>query len=333
MATGLAELAVKLGLDASVMSCRVHDTGVHTEWDGKVLSGKRSDIKEWFYKCSHVVWFGVYKEHLAAAKRFRCKNILVLDPTLVDDSCQYALNEFDTIICPSLVVKASLSERWNTTDIHSVPWDPGGPLLSKDDRTSNNRIGVYVPIQGGAAVAYGPKICYSLQILLDENPSMHITISHTKRWTRESAKAISELLSKHGSRVDVIKNPAYHQRMAAYASNDWTLYLHRRDGLGTIPLESLCNGTPVVTPYTEPLAEIVSSGYSGILFPCDVSFDGLGLPILVDPTPKQLLEGMKPLADPTNLHRLREQQWPELEDRRRSFQVSWRFAWGDLAAK
>jgi len=332
MAIGLAELVVQIGLPVSMLSYSRHDVGVHIEWDNKVISTK-ANLKEWLYKCSHVIWFGFDGTSLSAAKRFGCKNILVLNAEYATDKDKLCLNQFDIVICPSATVKTSLSHRWNSVKLHTVPWDPCTPLLVKEGRTSNNKIGVYVPIQSAAAEAYGPRIFYALQGLLDESPLLQLTIAHSKRWTSASALALEDLLERHAGRVEITKKPAYHQRMAAYATNDWTLYLHRNDGIGLVPLESLYNGTPVATLHTAPMAESIIHDHNGLLLPCDVQNNKLGIPLVANPSLKQLVEGLRPLADPAVLSRIRAVQWPELEARRRAFQVSWRFALDDLTTK
>lgn len=328
MAVGLADYAMKLGLNVSVRPVRVADKGVHTGLDSKVLKQKQIPFKRWAAKQKHIVWFEPQPKRIKSAKRLGCKNIVVLTklPKLIRapgylDDCDYALTPTDHMA-------ESLRQRWQYSNVHGIPWDVGLPIMSKSGRVDRDHLWLYAPIQSNAASAYGSKIFFAIQCLLDSREDLKVTVAYSKRLNRVASESLSDIVKRFGDRVAKLYKPTYQKRLASYTNHDWTFWAYQQDDSGVVPLESLCSGTPVVTFASGPVEEVVEHTRSGHIIKADIRPDVNGLPLVVDPSPKAIIDGLQAsVLDSSVHHKLQNHDWPSLESRRRTFQAVWKMLW------
>jgi hypothetical protein len=329
MAIGLSDYAIKLGLNVDIRPIRVSDTGVHSSLDSKVLKQKSTAFKPWASNKKCIVWFEPQPKNMITAKKLGCKNILVINQTSLPayppsylDSCEYVLT-------PTEYMADSLRALWRHSGIYGIPWDVGLPVMLKTKRVDPKNLWLYVPIQSAAATAFGSKIFFALQFLLEARDDLKVTVSYSKRLSREASAVLSDISKRFGDRVIKLRKPTYQKRLASYANHDWTFWAHQHDPVGVVPLESLCSGTPVVTFSTSVMAEVIEHSRNGHLIKSPLAIDPLGIPITVDASPKSLIEGLQSsVLDATVLNTLHRHDWPDLESRRRSFQAVWKTLWG-----
>jgi glycosyltransferase involved in cell wall biosynthesis len=325
MAIGLSEYIVKLGLSVSIRSVRVASSGVHDDWDSKILKGRRTAFKNWASKCSHIVWFEPQAKNMATAKKLDCKNILVLTNPIAFNKVPSYLHHCDYIITPTEFTAEGLRGRWKYSNIHGVPWDVGLPIMEKTTAVDPDRLWLYAPIQGAAANAFGSNIFFSIQVILEARSNLNVTVSYSKRLDRRTSGALGDVVKNFGDRINIVRKPTYQQRIASYVNHDWTFWSYHYDNSGVVPLESLCSGTPVITYSSYPMEEIILDGHNGAMIPTTVKLDNWDLPTLIEPSPKELVDGLRTTALDTALqHRLSRRSWPELEQRRRTFQAVWK---------
>ena len=328
MAVGLADYAMKLGLNVSIRPIRMVDQGVHTSLDIKVLKQKKLPFNRWAAKQKYIVWFEPQPKRIKSAKRLGCKNIIVLTklpklsrpPSYLAD-CDYALT-------PTDYMARTLRNRWQYSEIHGIPWDVGLPIMSKSSRVDRSHLWLYVPIQSSAASSYGSKIFFAIQCLLDSRDDLKVTVAYSKRLSRSASESLSDIVKRFGDRVEKLYKPTYQKRLASYTNHDWTFWAYQQDDSATVPLESLCSGTPVVTFASPTVEEVVEHTRSGYIIKGDIKPDVNGLPLVVDPSPKSIIDGLQASVLDTSLHhKLQKYDWPSLESRRRTFQSVWKMLW------
>jgi hypothetical protein len=332
LAIGLADYLTRLGLPVSYYAFGNISQGVHPDWDQKVVNGKKIPFGWWVRRCSHVVMTACHINKLIAAKDLekKCSLILLLDH--IDQYTPIALSEFENVFCPSHYVAALLNRRWATNKIQALPWDPCLPLLRKAAYTSKGTVWAYVPVPPKSVIRFGSKLFYSLQVVMSEVPNLYVTVSHQRRWDKASLEALRELQYQNRDRFRLVSKPSHAQRISLYRTHDFTYYLHSQDEVGLTALESLCAGSPVVTPDSDTLSDIVVPKHNGILLPCDLAQNALDIPMVPELSPGALVRSLTRLTQDTNwLQELEGTPWPELENRRRLFQASWAGTFVSLA--
>jgi hypothetical protein len=319
---------MKLGLNVSIRPIRVADKGVRGGLDSRVLKQKNLPFRRWATKQKFIVWFEPQPKHIKLAKRLGCKNIVVLSKLPMQASAPEYLDHCEYVLTPTEYMAENLRSLWKYSNIHGIPWDVGLPIMHKNCRVDPDHLWLYVPVQSGAASEFGSSIFFAIQFLLEEREDLKVTVAYSKRLNRLASEALSDISRRFGDRIVKLCKPTYQKRLASYTNHDWTFWAYRCDDSGVVPLESLCSGTPVVTFSSGPIAEVVEHTRNGHLIDVPLSGDVNGLPLVVDISPKSMIDGLQAsVLDSSVLHRLHRHAWPELESRRRTFQAVWKMMW------
>lgn len=332
MATGLADLAVSLGYSASYYAFGPKRVPVHDNWDHKVKHDSEHAFNKWAAGCSHIAWFGHQPLLLRIAKANNCRNTLVVLDDYTNHSQPQTAGFYDCVIAPSVYKQKYLSAAWDSENIHAVPWDPGGPVLSKTTRVDPEHIWLYMPLSGGTLDAIGPSILYALNILFGLNKELCITIASSKRLSCAAKEALSEFSLRYPGRVRIIKLPKHNRRAAVYRSHDWTFYPAVHDDVYVPAIHSLYNGTPVVAFGLPPANECIVPGKSGYLIDCimRVGAEADIHRLSAWPSPGEILNGLQEsVCSPVTLDKLLSSVWPFLEMRRRTFTSVWKTVWDE----
>lgn len=329
MACIVADLAMRCEINISYLSSQAHDQQVHYRWDALVRSGKRTDFQAWAYDCSHIIWFDIQKKKLEIAKKMNVKNIIVAMWQRFNKDYYDMLGHYDVVVCPTkacfdvLKNNANLSER---TSLLSVNWDSGFPIVDHPMCFGGKRMAVF--LNGQTAEDSGQLILNTMRAVMDGDLDFHLTIVHTKNWTRPVLEAVRSLQGLRGrNRTRVIRKPSYSERSEIYATHDWVFLPSINENAGIFALEGLANGRPVIAFNAPPLNEIIRDGHNGCLIGCNLGTGEHGVPH-VHVNARDLTEKLLTLADDGHMFKqLFDTAWPELQERKEQFQEKWKYIW------
>jgi glycosyltransferase involved in cell wall biosynthesis len=330
----LADLAMRVGVGVSWLSYQSHEVGVHYRWDPLVLSSKRQSFEPWLSDCSQVIWFDVLREKLLYSRHCGKKNILVplwhrLTPEHLSD-----LHLFDEILCPheavyKLLMAYAAGGPPTRNNMQVVPWDSGLPFVTHGRGTVGRRI--LVPIEAYTAQTIGPLLLSMLQMLLDFDEELQLTLSYSKSWSHSALSGLSGLLRQHPQRVRILKRPSWTDRLEAYHSHDCVFFPNLRENTGAMAIEAICCRRPVVAFDFSPFAEILTAGQDAVLIPCEIRRNWIGSPEAVV-NAFDLAEQLRRVTESklTCFRPDRDWSFKRWQVRREKFELAWRGLWDML---
>lgn len=323
MALGLADLAISLGHSVSLFAFQTKQSGIHPEWDHKVKHDGNTLFTEWTKRCDHIVWFAFHPYRLNIAFKAKTTNTLVVLYSQLSADYEVAAQAFDNVIVPSQYIHDQLKIHWKGSS-QVLPWDPGGPIVTKNNLVEQDKINVYIPVQGSVSEQYGPRLLYALNVVMSDLPKLHITLARQRRWTPASMRAIGELERDFPGRVKSIKVPTQTLRSLTYREHDWTFYPAYCDDVHLPVIHSLYSGTPTVVFDSAVAPEVITenSGHT-------ISVRHPAVSALVsDPLANEIIKGLcDSICDQAYFQKLVSSPWPFLESRRRTFQNTWKRIW------
>lgn len=329
MACILGDLAKQLAYKVSYVSVQSHNTPIHFRWDHIVRNSRHlPSFKRWAHGCSHIVWFDVYKNRMQEAKQCGCRNIIVplwhrLD--IVKRSC---LREFDTVMCPAESVFRLFDRQPTIRDCRLAQWDSGLRAAKRPaGLTDPDQIRLYISVDGATVRQLDSVLFSVLHLLIDTHYHLHVTIAHTKQWSRAAADQARALMKVAGGRVRLLRKPSHTERLEALNSHDWVFCPSLTPNSGVDALEALATGAPVIAFNVPPFNEFIRPGYNGALIKCETLTAAAGA-VCGLPNSRQMYEALNSvLGNNDQLIRLQNMPWPDLETRSRAFQQVWRKAW------
>lgn len=327
MACVLGDLATVSSLPVSYLSYQAHDQGVHSQWDSRVLSSKRQDFGDWARDCSHLVWFAVHKNKLEIARQLGCHNTLVLLWNRLNPSDLEAIKQFDRVVCPTAASYALCYDRSLHRNLSEIPWDSGLPLESQMRPVDSDRQKVLAVVEGQTARKHGATLFSTIQMLLDAQPQVDLTLCHNRNWSRPALQQLNDLVRHRRDRITVRRKPPRTWRHLAYGQHHWTWLPNLYSNVGFYALESLACNCPVLTYDLPPVTEFVRQAHNGHLIHCQQDSNWLGVP-QGKLNARALLSGLEEaLEDSKYQEALRQTSWPERENRRSHFKHAWRKLW------
>ena len=207
MACVLGDLAVAMGLPVSYLSYQRHDQGVHDAWDTRVSSSKRQDFESWAFDCSHLVWFGVHRKKLEAARKLGIHNTLVLMWHRLTRDDLDLLKYFDKIVCPTAASYALCYKKALDSRICEIPWDSGLPLEDNLRPIDDGRQKVLVMVEGQTARKHGTALFSMIEMLLDSQPELDLTVCHNRNWSRPALQQLNSLVRRRRGRIAIPSRP------------------------------------------------------------------------------------------------------------------------------
>lgn len=323
MACALGELATALRYSVEYVASQVRDQGVHFRWDKDIRSAKRTPFKAWACSMSRIIWFDVQAEKLKAANSYGVRNILIpLWHNIIPDHLEH-LAEFSAIVCPHTAAYQLLNDN-RSREIILSGWDQGLRLHERAGGCCQaGEISIYVSLNGASVQQFGEALLPILRLLLDVRPTLKITVAHTKQWSKSLMSQARALASNSKNRVRLLRNPSYHDRLAAIREHDWMFCASIAADSWWDAGEALSQGMPVICFDVPPYNEIIKSTYNGVVIPCAFKTTPVGA-IVAQPNAKVVLEALSRVVDNESmLVRLQDKSWPDCENRVKSFQRVW----------
>lgn len=331
MALGLAELAQQQGRDVALYPDWACHGGYDTVWDARVQRLARTNFQEWAYQQQCLIWLSSRTTRLWDVTSLPLDDppraqICVLDYTRLIHPED--LQHFDVVVAPSSALLSSMPGALREIPVTRLDWDPGGELVRKNRCYEEHCLSLYVPLQSAAAVRFGPQLFGVLQQVCRQLPTLRITVAYQRRWTRAALTALRTLVQASRGRVTVLRKPTRAQQQHCYRTHDWTFYPYYYDDVLLPALESLYQGTPVITFRSPIAAPIVIPGHNGQLLHCEHLPDAHGLPLRIAPDFATLqFELCETLREAAEWETLVNRPWPELLQRRNHFQEAWQTLW------
>lgn len=327
LACQLGDFAIRHGVKVSYFPYQSREDKLHHGWDSKVLSLKNSDFEEWRQHQTHIVWFDVQKAKMLETRRSGINNILVSMWHRLSKDDLDILPKFNNVVCSCKHAFNLLSPHVNGAlfpgkqILRRIPWDCGAAITDSPMLFGGKRL--FIPVDGFTAREIGSLLFSTLRTLLDFDELLQITVGSTKNWSHSAMDSLGELIQRHPHRVKLLKKPTYSDRLHAYATHDWVFVPALRDNTGVMAMEALCARRPVIAFDVDPFRELVKSGHSGHLIPCEIDYDQCGAPCAVV-NAHDMTEVLKAcLSDTVIYDKLRNTAWPELRQRRAEFEKEW----------
>ena len=319
----LADLAVNTGIAVTLRACDVCLREVTPHWDARVKRGRPADFWDWANKCNKVLWMQpphVQDVVMAQAAGIQAWIFVAWEDLRAEDI--ETLMHADKVVCPYACVANALIKQ--NTDMARVdmPWDVPIPLSPR--RQTAARRTLLFPLFDSQPQRVDGTIFYLMHDVLMSVPDICIRIGMGRGWSQTARRALKALQKQHGERITVVRNPRYLQRVALYAGADLTVWASKYESLGLVGLSSLAVGTPVVCWDIEPHAEYISNKRNGLLVPCELKDNWLGVPE-VEPDYavfKQYLLDL--LHDEVLLGTIQQSAHVGMAERRERFMQGWR---------
>ena len=238
------------------------------DWDRRVVGGQAVTLMEWAEKQDAIVWTEAPPTiDVALANKSGCKTICLAPWGELTRHAEASLRFFDVVVVPSLYAANMIAHRYEVTT-HIVHWDCGTPV-SRKDVPPGDRVRVLVPLHGTAAGrTEALQVALSMANLTQWCPWADITITVTPKTLPPATFATLRkhvVTGPHGSLSLVYDDTGFALAPHVFGRHDLTVWPVLYDGFGTVPLQSLCMGTPVVAFSLNPAREIVADGRNGLL--------------------------------------------------------------------
>lgn len=328
MAIGLAEYATALGYCVSYFCPTTRHVDIHPGWDRKVKIETDILFNDWRKQCDHIAWFHMEQARFAHALARHSRNTLVVTRSTASPEYVWINRYFDSVLVPSIAVYEHLSQRWQTKDLHPVPWSLQQPLTNKPERTQE-LVDIYVPMTGSIMRNLSRQLLCAIGITLKRYKHVRFTLAHYSRPERSVKEIIHSMQREFPGRLSLTSVPIHNQRAAMYRNYDWTLYVPYQDDVYVPALESLSVGTPVIGLTTPPGNECILHEYSGYGIQSKTVKDTLWeMPIISQPEVSQLVSALSNvLEEPELLDSISANSWAFMNIRKHTFNSVWKTIW------
>jgi glycosyltransferase involved in cell wall biosynthesis len=317
----VADLVQGLGYDVEFSSTLRKTANVHPGWDRYLNRNAKLDYYRWVQSgMSHVFFIGTASgPEIMAAKKSKVKTILIALWDEIEQSDVPALRLLDDIICPNNKTLQLLKLKENLENLHHVPWDPGVPLTQENRELDPQRLGLIWPLDGSQSTHQEPKFLPIAETILKQCPNVWMTITYSSLMPAQGVKELRRLYQSGDGRVELVRNPSWDKHQLLFGQHDITIWPTLIESVGLIGLCSLYMGTPVFAFDHPVVGEMVKDGKSGILVPCELQPNWLGVPF-VKPDYQEFGQYLiKTAQDTKTLNELRGWTFVGLKERREVF--------------
>lgn len=235
---------------------------------------KNNRFKKWLLSKDVVMTIEVFMPELFrfcrknGVKTIWRPNFEWISPELTRDDFELV----DFIVTPQTACSEFLQQRFQLQNVHPVPWITMMPVFAKQPYPGSTRF-LFNAGRGGIGDRRNTRLVIdSFAEVLGEYDDIHLTI---KTQIDLDLTPLSRVNPSHYTYVR--KNTNYKKNLAYYRQSDFSLAPSKWEGLGFALLESLYNGTPVLTVDAPPMNEWVSHQQTGYLAPA--YYPDLPLPI------------------------------------------------------
>lgn len=244
---------------------------VHPRWDRRVVSQSRWRYQDWVRTCQAVVWTEPFSPtHVEAAASFGVKTIVLALRDALTSSLFLSCDKASHVIAPCRATSLLLQERHGIPAKY-IPWDAGCPVVKKND-VLGARIKLIVPLHGTQTGRVDTLTIPLLGKVACECPEVDISILYSSRSFRpETFKEIRKSVKECGAgRLSLLCAGKMRPEDVSlqYGKHDLLAWPSEVDGTGSIGLESLSFGTPVLAYRMAPVDEYIRDGVNGKLVPC-----------------------------------------------------------------
>lgn len=271
----LADMAAEVGVPVGIKATNVCYRNVTPRWDSAV-TGANIHFEQWAADKTHIIWM-----ECPPGDVIEWTNEQGIIPWLfglwdtIHPEHKTELARFDRIIVPYLCMAKVLGVP-KKIKIHHITWDSLLPLTQKR-YTAPEQLRLFVPLMDNQGEKVEIRIFDVMEHLIRHRSNVHITFALGSGWVRYARERIKKLKKQFKDRVTVIDRPDEWYRMKLYAEHDLTLWLSQWEGIGTVGIDSLKMGTPVVAWENEPQIEYLRNGVNSWLIPCNLSPNWLGM--------------------------------------------------------
>lgn len=312
-------------LETAGKSVTVLPTGrvgsVHSKWDARVCRNQNMTFNEWCVKCSHVVFcHPPPKEFVEFARANKITVILLCQWLELDSGDVPILSEVDFILCPSVVVYKHLRDILGVPvgRLIKCPWDIAEPSTRSDHEVDPDRVLLAWYLDGSQPLVQDFSFLDVVKSIM-EVPSVYLSVLYTDRLADEGVADLKRLQEAAGARVELLRNLSWEKQMMTLAASDLTLWPSLMENVGLTGLMSVTAGTPCLA-YDHPvISDVIKDGINGVLVPCDLIFNDLGVPAVVKDNAQFLNKVISLVKNPTLLMELRKSAHYKLDKRRKNF--------------
>lgn len=308
---------------------RGQSSEVHPEWDGQVLSDKKRKrpYHQWITsRFSYIFWTEVPPpDQLHAARACDSKNILLVSWDELNEDLLPVYRLFDRLVCPSWLASTLLADRLKLRNVSYCPWDVGVPLSANPHLPNPSAVRLFWSLWGSQAERQNGAAVYVLDKLLSEHNHVRLTVSFsTAALRKQIIRALEAMSRRHSPRLSLLKDKNYDRHILETARHDLLVWPSLVESVGIAGLSALCMGVPVLAFDVPPISEFLKDGKNGLLVPCELRYNSLGVPF-VDPQDYKVFGEhlTKAVQNPNALAGLRKSVFTGLSERQEMFSRAW----------
>lgn len=325
----LANLVFKRGHDVSIWSSSDKHETIDPDWDHGVHYRDMLPYQEWVADCDVLIWTTIPSpELIECAAEAKCYNVLMLDWHQLSPQLQASCAMVDKIVVPCVQSRDLIIENWKLNDIAVIPWDPGIPSTRSEVKQEPDRVRLCWRMEGDWVKHIGGGAVVAMRQLAEDLPTLDQTVvihnawasRETLRWLRRFARELGPqrfrlMTSPHVSRGQI---------QLEVARNDFLVWPALCDGVGSIPLEALTMGTPVIAVDVQPVSDCIRHERNGILTACELEYNWFGAPRASIYAYKAMTEAIAEVAQDNELiDKCRRGTRIDLHQREDRFVTSW----------
>lgn len=324
-----AEVLENLGYDVTIYN-RLEPTtriALHDYWDEFVKSSKQVSFETWSASVDRLIFFSYSDaQEIKAIKKRGTPVTCVATWDSVDADIVSSLKQGTTVVTPSAQQAKYFQSYWRLKNVVHIPWDCNW-AFSQIDRTDSEPLKVLVACPGFQIKRVDvTKLYETLIAALDDNPGIKITFLFSNKVAKLSKNQLKALTvsKENGSSIIAIDDPTgWFETPLIYGEHDITVYPGQIESFGSVVLESLTMGTPVVCYDFPPMNEIVSNSINGFLLECGSSSTDLGVSYALhsDSSIRKTLSFV--FNNKSILNKMRASTSVGLEARRKQFSALW----------
>ncbi len=195
------------------------------------------------------------------------------------------------MVCPIRQGTDVLRESLALTNCRYIPWDNGLPTTRKSVLVDGARIKVLIPLLDWTTSSVDPEILNVVWRTLHKCPYVDITFVYCPRGFRvgdyKAIKRIEKLFGASGQFRSISdRKLSRDDILTLYGRHDLTVWPSEQEGFGSVGLDSLSMGTPVMAYDVAPQSEFLRDGKNSVLVPCELKYNWLGVPWVLPNSPK-----------------------------------------------